>query len=148
MGINSVLVIDDNPAYAKMLKNGFECFGIKTEILLDSRESVEQAKALQPDFIILDIMMPNQNGFEVCKNLKTCPDTVNIPIIFVSANQDADSVIKSLHVGCIDYIKKPVNIPELIQTLIGHEFQNSVKASLTCMREKIRSLEEKYSVNP
>lgn len=145
MGVKKILVIDDSPTYANVLKKGFEAFGISTNILLDSRQSVEEAKRIKPDFIILDIMMPNQNGFEVCRKLKTCPDTVNIPIIFISAKQDADSVIKSLHVGCIDYIKKPVNMHELIETLIGHEFQNSVKVSLTCMREKLKSLEEKYA---
>lgn len=147
MSVSKVLIIDDSPLYADLLIKGFNKFNIEARAIDDSFDVIEEASKFNPDFIILDIMMPNKSGFELCELLKTNPNTIRIPIIFVSANEDADSVIKSIHVGCIDYIKKPVNIESLVKTLISHDFQTPIKESLSYMRQCVSEFREKYNVN-
>lgn len=147
MTISKVMIIDDNPLYKELLLKGFNKFNIEAVAIDDTMDFISIAAELNPDFILLDIMMPNKNGFEICKQLKTNSSTVNIPIIFVSSNDDAESVINSFHVGSIDYIKKPVKVEDLIKVLISHNFQTPIKDTFCYMRETLKNIKEKYSVN-
>lgn len=104
-----VLVVDDEKDIVDILKynlereNEFEILTAK-----DGREALELA-ALIPDLILLDIMMPEVNGFEVCKQLKNNPDTAKIPVIFLTAKENEIDEILGLEIGADDYISKPIS---------------------------------------
>ena len=146
MSVSKVLIIDDNALYAKVLSEGFRKFNIECEVIDDTVDAVEIANKCQPNFIILDIMMPNKSGFEVCQQLKTDSKTMHIPIIFVSANEDADSVIKSIHFGCIDYIKKPIDVEDVVKAIVTHNFHIPLKECFRGFRNTLSTLKDKYDV--
>lgn len=104
-----VLVVDDEKDIVDILKynlereNEFEVFTAK-----DGREALELADSI-PDLIMLDIMMPELNGFEVCKQLKSNPATSKIPIIFLTAKENEIDEILGLEIGADDYISKPIS---------------------------------------
>ena len=80
-----VLIVDDNPTNINILKDTLESLQLNISIALNGKKAVEITPQIQPDLILLDIMMPEMNGFEVCRQLKADPATQGIPIIFVSA---------------------------------------------------------------
>lgn len=105
-----VLVVDDEKDIVDILKynleseNEFEVYTAK-----DGKEALELTEHVTPDLILLDIMMPEVNGFEVCKQLKINPDTSKIPIIFLTAKENEIDEILGLEIGADDYISKPIS---------------------------------------
>ncbi len=108
---NRVLLVDDIPGNIKVLAMALK-EDHKLQVTTSGEDALKVARSLpQPDLILLDIMMPGMDGFEVCRRLKADPSTRKIPIIFVTAlTEDADEE-KGLNLGAIDYITKPYSIP-------------------------------------
>ena len=102
-----ILVVDDDPLNVKLLINILES---EYEVLfaLDGQKAVELATIEQPDLILLDVMMPNQSGYQSCEQLKSKAMTRDIPVIFISSLSDDDDEAKGLKCGAIDYITKPM----------------------------------------
>jgi len=104
-----VLVIDDDPNIVGLVKTLLDTTKINFVALdLDSK-LVEEIKKESPDVILLDIMMPNINGFDLCKMIKSEKEIKNIPIIFMSAKDHIADKIKALNCGGVDYVIKPFN---------------------------------------
>jgi len=111
---SKILLIDDAPDIAAiMLKSR----GYQVDIAKDGLEGIEKAKSDHPDLILLDIMMPGMDGYEVCAKLKVDPDVKGIPIIMLTARDDSESVTKCFEIGAGDYIVKPFNLPALVSKL-------------------------------
>lgn len=131
-----VLVVDDEKDIVDILKynlereNEFEVLTAK-----DGREAIELAQSI-PDVILLDIMMPELNGFEVCKLLKNNPDTVKIPVIFLTAKENEIDEILGLEIGADDYISKPISPRKVLARI------KSVIRRSTGDHEKAPKLEE------
>lgn len=108
---NRVLLVDDIPSNIKVLALALK-EDHKLQVTTSGEDALKVARTSpQPDLILLDIMMPGMDGFEVCRRLKADPVTENIPVIFVTAlNEEADEE-KGLDLGAIDYITKPYSIP-------------------------------------
>lgn len=108
--IGTVLVIDDSTASARQL---FEALGDSFEVLVATHgaEGIEVAAAQSPDLILLDVVMPEPNGHEVCLGLKRNPRTEDIPIIFITARDDEEDEAYGLSLGAIDYLTKPLRPP-------------------------------------
>ena len=108
-----ILVVDDTVANIEIL---LELLGDNYDVLvsLDGETAIEIVKSDKPDLIILDIVMPEMNGFEVCTILKQENQTKEIPIIFITAKTDEDSIEKAYDVGGIDYATKPFKPEELL----------------------------------
>jgi two-component system alkaline phosphatase synthesis response regulator PhoP len=109
-----ILIADDEPDILEiisynLLKEGYEIYTAK-----DGNEAIERAKQLNPDLIILDIMMPKKTGIEVCSILRTQPAFQNTLIIFLTALSDEASQIKGLESGADDYVNKPISPKVLI----------------------------------
>ncbi|MEM6282619.1 MAG: response regulator, partial [Chloroflexota bacterium] len=103
-----VLVADDEVSAATMLRHVFEREGYQVEIAHDGLAAVELAKNLLPDLVILDIMMPQMNGFEVLRHLREYSVTSGIPTIVVSARaKEPSDVAMGLNIGADDYMSKP-----------------------------------------
>ncbi|MGP0565474.1 response regulator [Nitrospina sp. 32_T5] len=108
---STVLLIDDSLDYLKLmvevLKNDYEI-----QVAVDGKQGLRLAQSHRPpDLILLDIMMPEMNGYEVCRRLKMHPVSKNIPVIFLSALHELKDVARGFEVGAQDYITKPISIP-------------------------------------
>jgi DNA-binding response OmpR family regulator len=110
---SKVLVIEDNPDTRRflqvMLSREFE-----VSIAKDGIEGIEIAKTMQPELIVLDVVMPSLNGYDTCKKLKTIPETENIPVIFLSAKNTTAEITYGLSMGADDYLPKPFDHKELL----------------------------------
>ena len=102
-----ILIVEDHPATAEMIANILQLDGIGSVIAPDGLAGLEKARLEKPDLILLDIMMPGMNGFEVCDKLKADPGTSPIPIVIVSVRASEDSVKKGKGCGASEYITKP-----------------------------------------
>ncbi len=102
-----VLIIEDHPATAEMIANILRMDEIGSVIASNGFSGIEKASAEKPDLILLDVMMPGMNGFEVCEKLKAGEETSRIPVVIVSIRASADSVRNGKKLGAIEYITKP-----------------------------------------
>ncbi len=109
-----ILVVDDQPENVFFLQDRLEKEGYEIITAYDGKTGIHKTLTELPDLILLDIMMPEISGIEVCKTLVNNPATSKIPIILVSAKTEAQDTMDGLLAGALDYIKKPVNRIELL----------------------------------
>lgn len=102
-----ILMVDDNPQNLQMLGNTLREKGFKLAAAGSGRQALAFIEKKKPDLILLDIMMPEMNGYEVCQQLKADPQTEKIPVIFLTAKTEIDSIVKGFEAGGVDYITKP-----------------------------------------
>jgi DNA-binding response OmpR family regulator len=105
-----ILIVDDEPAIVDLLKINLELEGFETIYCHSGKEAVKYAQSANPDLILLDIMLPDLDGFEVCKAIQD----LNIPIIMLTAKNDIKDKLYGLELGADDYITKPFDGRELI----------------------------------
>jgi diguanylate cyclase (GGDEF)-like protein len=110
----SVLVADDEPVNLALIKRRLEWEHYEVHTAEDGGQAVEAARRLLPDLVILDVMMPVIDGLQACRLLKEDAATRDIPVIFLSALSDTDTIVKGLSLGANDYISKPFSAQELI----------------------------------
>ena len=109
----SVLVVDDEPTARTMLRLILVRAGFEVLEAQDGSEALDEVQRNVPDLMILDIMMPGIDGFEVCRILRNQDETADLPIIMLSARADAESVNRGLLLGATKYLTKPVMPDEL-----------------------------------
>jgi CheY-like chemotaxis protein len=103
---SKILVVEDSTTQALHLRTLLEQEGLRVSWARDGREGVQLARETLPDLIVLDIQMPEMDGFEVCQQLKGTPETAHIPVIMFTRFDDAQSVLSGFETGAIDYIPK------------------------------------------
>lgn len=106
-----VLIVDDTPENISIISNALS--DKKRIAATNGEKAIELALQHKPDLILLDIVMPGMDGFEVCRILKSNTETQDIPIIFITAETETESIVKGFEVGGIDYVTKPINVREL-----------------------------------
>lgn len=109
----SILVVDDTPENLRLLMVVLTAEGYKVKPCTSGQRSLSLARTNPPDLILLDILMPDMDGYEVCRNLKSDDLTCNIPIIFLSALDEVFDKVKAFDVGGVDYITKPFQVQEV-----------------------------------
>jgi CheY-like chemotaxis protein len=114
MASERILVVDDQPINVQLLKRKLERGGLLVSTANNGLEALEQVKTHKPDLILLDLMMPDMDGIEVCQRLQASSDTRSIPIIFVTARTTKESKLEGLAVGAVDYITKPIDLDETV----------------------------------
>jgi CheY-like chemotaxis protein len=102
----TVLLVEDNKTQAFHLQTLLEQEGLHVVWAGDGLAGLQRAQQLHPDLIILDVQMPEMNGFQVCQRLKDSPDTADIPIILFTRHDDPEAVVLGLETGAVDYIPK------------------------------------------
>ncbi len=109
-----ILVVDDNQDNVELLAKRLKAMGYRTCAAYDGEEALEKVAEEDPDLVILDVMMPKLDGFEVCKRLKSEDKTRLIPIVMLTAKREVPDKIKGLDTGADDYVTKPFNPHELM----------------------------------
>ncbi len=113
MGAN-ILVVDDDPNVVEILTESLRGRGYNTESAYDGEEAIEKYDRFKPDLVVLDIVLPEKSGFEVCDEIRARDIHRDVPIIIISANSIPDSMIKGFRAGAQDYIKKPFSLKEIV----------------------------------
>ena len=117
-----ILIVDDDEQATTLLEKVLAIKGHQATSLNDSAETIQVATSTSPDLILLDLMMPEPNGFEVCKMLRADPNLSQIPIVIITAMDDNESKETAYAAGANDYLTKPFRIDalaEAIESLIG-----------------------------
>ncbi|HEY9597510.1 MAG TPA: PAS domain-containing protein [Cyanophyceae cyanobacterium] len=110
----SILIVDDNPANLNLLREILSGAGYRARAAINSQLALKSIESSQPDLILLDILMPDMDGYQMCETLKASPETQNIPVIFISALNDVADKIKAFAMGGVDYITKPFQAEEIL----------------------------------
>jgi len=109
-----ILVVDNQPSNLRFLSNMLTKQGYKVQRAISGQLALNAAMAAPPDLILLDVIMPVMNGYEVCQQLKAIPATQNIPIIFLSALHETSDKVKAFKMGGVDFITKPFQVEEVL----------------------------------
>jgi len=123
-----ILIVDDRPDNLKVLGDILKSEGYKVRPVTSGAFALQVAEKEKPDLVLLDIMMPGLDGFEVCACLKADPGLMDIPVIFISALNDTSDIVKALSMGGADYITKPFQTEEV---------KARVRTQLSLYRQKI-----------
>jgi len=116
----NLLIVDDKPANLRLLAAMLIEQGYKVRSAINGRLALTATQAAPPDMILLDINMPEMNGYEVCERLKADESTHDIPIIFISALDETQDKVKAFTVGGVDYITKPFQLEEVLARVETH----------------------------
>lgn len=115
-----VLLVDDNPQNLQVLGQTLQNEGYEIAMALNGNEALNFLKEDKPEIILLDVMMPELNGFDTCKKIKENDEVKDIPVIFLTAKTDVDDIVQGFDAGGVDYISKPFNRRELIARVKTH----------------------------
>ncbi|MDB6095637.1 MAG: response regulator receiver sensor signal transduction histidine kinase [Verrucomicrobia bacterium] len=110
----TILIVDDQPINVQLLKRKLEREHMRVIAAYNGIEALETVRKEKPDLILLDVMMPDMDGIEVCQRLQSSDDTRSIPVIFVTARTSKEGKIEGLNVGAVDYITKPIDLDETL----------------------------------
>jgi two-component system alkaline phosphatase synthesis response regulator PhoP len=119
-----ILVVDDEPDFASIVQGNLEKEGFEVEVAYNGVEGLEKVKANPPDAIVLDVMMPEKDGYEMCKDLKEDEKLANIPVLLLTAVADHVSSTRYSHYGGMsteadDYLPKPASAEQITESIKG-----------------------------
>ena len=137
-----ILIVDDTVENIKLLTQLLSSEGYKVKGAASGNAALRICKKNQPDLILLDIMMPGMDGYEVCSELKSDPSTKDIPIIFLSALDNVQDKVRAFQVGGVDYIEKPFETMEVIARVKNHTQIVSLQRKLIARNKELKKLAE------
>lgn len=109
-----VMIVDDTPGNLALLSDTLSEAGYRVLVATDGQSALEQISFLKPDIILLDVMMPGIDGFETCNQLKKNPETAHVPVLFMTALNELDNLLRGFEEGAVDYLVKPIRPPEVL----------------------------------
>jgi CheY-like chemotaxis protein len=136
-----ILVVDDVRDNLRLLR-GFLADEYRLSFATNGQQALTRVKAAQPDLILLDLMMPEMNGLEVCQRLQQFPETAAIPVIFLTASQEMEDLAKAFKHGAVDYVTKPFRVPELLARLKTHLELVDLRRQLADTTQQLRVANE------
>ncbi len=134
---STIMIVDDEPKHIEFLKNLLEQFGFDLMIALDGYEALQLLEERLPDIILLDVLMPEMDGFEVCRRLKENNNCRDIPVIFMIALTDTVDKVKGLELGAADYVTKPFQKQEVLTRLKTHFVMQQLQLQLKKTRQSL-----------
>ncbi len=135
--MTKALLIDDDQKLGDLLKNYLKSYDIDLSAINDPRKAIDTIKHLGPDLLILDVMMPHINGFELCKMIREESDT---PIIILSARGESDEKVKGIDLGADDYLSKPFEARELVARI--HSLLRRTQKDLAVRSDQIFQVDQ------
>lgn len=108
-----ILIVEDEDAIMEIVSQALRRHGYETASASDGDAALEKIFSLRPDLVILDLMLPKMDGWEVCRRMRAEPETERIPILMLTARRDERDVVEGLELGADDYMKKPFSLAEL-----------------------------------
>lgn len=141
--LGNILVVDDTPENLRLLSTMLTHRGYAPRCVINGQMALRACNSNPPDLILLDIMMPEMNGYEVCQHLKSEPKTREIPVIFISAKDEVFDKLNAFAVGGVDYISKPFQFEEVLARIESHltlrNLQKQLKEQNVLLQEEISS---------
>ena len=142
----NILVVDDQPESLRLLTNMLNAQGYEVSSAINGAMALKFVQTIVPDLLLLDITMPQMDGYELCQTIKANPKTSHIPVIFISALDNIFDKVKAFNVGGVDYITKPFQVEEVLvrieNQLRNIRLQKQLKISEAREREKSQKLSE------
>ncbi|NEQ38510.1 MAG: response regulator [Okeania sp. SIO3I5] len=143
----TIMIVDDQELNLQFMSNLLKISGFNVIVAEDGEMALEKLKNELPDLILLDVLMPGINGFEICRRLQSSEKTKNIPVIFITSISESQNKIRGLKLGAVDYIIKPFKEEELLARISIHirlqeEIKERTKAEIELQKAKVE-LEEK-----
>ena len=133
----SILLVDDQPANLQVLLQTLGSLGCKLLVAKSGEAALTIVQKARPDLILLDIMMPGIDGYEVCRQLKADPATEKIPIIFLSALDDTADKVRGLQLGAVDYVAKPFQPEEVMARVTTHLTIHRLRREVQQQRDEL-----------
>ncbi|HLA34147.1 MAG TPA: hybrid sensor histidine kinase/response regulator, partial [Rhodocyclaceae bacterium] len=141
---STVLIVDDTPANLGVIAAHLEDNGFDVAIAQNGEDGIRRAQRVQPDLILLDVMMPGIDGFETCRRLKAEADTRDIPVIFMTALAETDDKVAGFAAGGVDYVTKPIQVAEVLVRINTHLALVDARRRLAAQNEVLQhELEER-----
>ncbi|MCC3406905.1 MAG: response regulator [Microcoleus sp. PH2017_10_PVI_O_A] len=141
--LGNILVVDDTPENLRLLSTMLTHRGYAPRCVINGQMALRACNSNPPDLILLDIMMPEMNGYEVCQHLKSEAKTREIPVIFISAKDEVFDKVNAFAVGAVDYISKPFQFEEVLARIESHltlrNLQKQLKEQNVLLQEEITS---------
>ena len=125
-----ILVVDDTPANIQALAAILKDKGYQISVATNGKQALEVLARVQPDLILLDVMMPEMDGFETCRQLKASEQWRQIPVIFLTAKTETADIVQGFELGAVDYVAKPFNAHELLARVNTHLTMDELRRSL------------------
>ncbi len=137
-----ILIADDNAANRELLEAYLANIDCEVETAVDGQDTLRMVGIFHPDLILLDVMMPKVNGFEVCRQLKGDPTTVKIMILMVTALSELGDIERAVAAGTDDFLSKPINKIELNKRVANMLRLKDTTDELERLRQYIQAMEE------
>lgn len=134
---STLLIVDDKPQNLRLLSDFLAEQGFELMLSRSGAQALEKARLATPDLVLLDLRMPEMDGFEVCKCLKADPATAEIPVIFMTAEDDTRAKVEGFALGAVDYITKPVQREELVARIQHHLQLHRLQKELTFKTQEL-----------
>jgi len=135
-----VLLVDDISENLQVLGDILNSQGLELNFATSGKMALENIAINIPDLILLDVNMPNMDGFEVCEKIKQNPNYKDIPIIFLTARSQTEDIVRGFELGAVDFVTKPFNASELISRVFTHLELKKAKDIIKLQNEKLREL--------
>ena len=133
-----ILLVDDNPTNLEVLYKTLESKDYRLLVAKDGAAALDIIRNVHPTLVLLDVMMPEMDGFEVCKIIKADPDTADVAVVFLSALGDIESKVKGFQAGGIDYVSKPFQADEVVMRVATHVKVKRLERELSRKKPVIR----------
>jgi DNA-binding response OmpR family regulator len=112
-----VLLVDDDPVIVRLLEVNFRLDGFEVEGASRGEEAIDRAREWRPDAIVLDVMMPGLDGYEVCARIRDDPELSEVPVVFLTARAQDEDVARGYALGVVEYVTKPFDPEALVATV-------------------------------
>jgi CheY-like chemotaxis protein/serine phosphatase RsbU (regulator of sigma subunit) len=147
---HTILLVDDSPVNLGVIVENLERHGFDVSVALDGEEALQRVELVKPDVVLLDVMMPGMDGFEVCRRLKSQPHTRDIPVIFMTSRSAPEDIVLGFKCGAVDYVTKPLQIEEVrarVNTHLSlHDLKRRLAEKLAVQEHNLDQLDREHRV--
>lgn len=140
-----ILIVDDVLQNLQVIGTALMDAGYEISMATNGQQCLDMLETIYPDLILLDIMMPEMNGFEVCRRIKNNDDLKEIPIIFLTAKTETKDILEAFEAGGSDYVTKPFNQAELLARVSTHISLRKSKDMLILINNRLKEVMQNYN---